>query len=410
MPGLLFRETSVIKSIVRFGLLLTCCLTLSVYAELYQWTDAQGQTHFSDKKPDAANSKTLDLPDGGAMRDFAAQPAQPKAFSTNSASRLLLVKPAQLALAGSGKADPVIGNYHFGPDCVSPSSITLNDWRQRYPDTDPLQHGDYAGAALEELGRNGFSSLSWINTYPLQPTNVMLDVTITDMQLLACARKTKLDGKYNKYDFKHSAARLGVKWTFRNGADNKIIYESSTEGVANIPANKIQLMDEALIQAFRDALLHLLEDASIGDLMTLPATATSEPASTDSDWLGQATQLPKALYDRYVQTSKLAEIIALLGTVKMVTTEYYLSNGEWPGNLEQVQLPATGLSHPDRIASVILRGHGEIVADISPAFGTGSQLMLIPSSTMAGTAIKWRCAANLQSTTLQQWLAEKCGH
>jgi hypothetical protein len=377
------------------------------HAELYQWTDAQGQTHFSDKKPAAANSKTVDIRDSGAMRNFETKTAQPVTLSIYGSTRLLLVKPVQLALDNAGKANPVIGSYHFGPDCVSPSSMTLNEWRQRYVEADPRPAG-YSDEIVGELGRHGLSSLNWQNNFSLQPTNVMLDASITDMQLLTCATKTKLDGKYQYYEFRRSAARLVVKWTFRSAIDQKVIYEASTVGVANPPNAQIQyLMNAALKQAMNDAVLHLLEDISILEIMRLPAGADPEQP-IEGDWLDKVTQLPKAMYDRYVKTATLTEILTLLVPIKNVVSEYYMSEGDWPTSLEQMQL--SSMSEAGKIASVSLRGRGEIVADISPAFGPGTLLILIPSSAGSGGTIQWSCAATLNSPILQQWLMDTCGH
>jgi len=371
-------------------------------AELYQWKDAQGQFHFSDKKPEDTGSTKLQLSNNGAMRDFDVPAMPPASLRFNGISRLLLLKPIRLALTDAAvRTDPVVGSYYFGPDCVSPTSATLKEWRERYPSADPLENG-YANTAMNEAMKKGLRRLIWIDVNTPQASNVILNATITDMQFSACARAARLDARYGYQDFKHSAARVRIKWTFLSASDHKVIYETSTEGVANVPAVDFQLISEALTNAFADAMQRLMRDEMINKMMILPE------GDVEEGWVEKARQLPRALYERYVLRPRLAEIVVLLGAIKPITTEYYLTNGQWPSDLGQVQIDAAELSHPDRIASVTLRGQGEIVADISPAFGAGSRLILMPSPTRNGTTVLWQCTAMIESASLQQWLEEFC--
>ncbi|UTF58818.1 DUF4124 domain-containing protein [Gilvimarinus sp. DA14] len=40
---------------------LALCITLPVQAELYRWTDADGQVHYSDRKPDATKAEGAEV-------------------------------------------------------------------------------------------------------------------------------------------------------------------------------------------------------------------------------------------------------------------------------------------------------------------------------------------------------------
>jgi hypothetical protein len=381
----------------------------TVSAELYQWKDAQGKVHFSDKKPDAAASETLALPNNGAMQPFDARPATPKVFSTvRGTQRPLLVRSARIALDDTAKADPVVGSYYFGPDCVSPSAITLSSMRQRHPELD--QPG-YGTTTISELSRYGFGGMGWNAAYAKQPINVVLDIVVTDLQILACARKIRRDSKYTSVDFMHSAARIVVKWTFSNAFDGKVIYETTTEGVVNVPAAKVQAMSEALRLAYVNAVQHLLEDDSLSTLLTQAKPIEQpEPVLMETNRFEEFLKIPKALYDRYMLTGRLAEILSFMSKVKAQTSEYYFSNGIWPSSLDQLDLSPADLTLPDRVASITLGSEGTIAADISPALGAESQLVLLPEPpAVPGGVMRWRCAAAIDSPTLQQWLLETCG-
>ena len=41
------------------SLVLTCCLSMNAWSEIYQWTDDKGQTHFSDRAPSKTKSKEI---------------------------------------------------------------------------------------------------------------------------------------------------------------------------------------------------------------------------------------------------------------------------------------------------------------------------------------------------------------
>lgn len=44
-----------------YVMLLACVWTLTAQAELYRWTDADGKVHFSDRKPDAAQTQGAEV-------------------------------------------------------------------------------------------------------------------------------------------------------------------------------------------------------------------------------------------------------------------------------------------------------------------------------------------------------------
>ena len=45
----------------RIACLLLCFLSLTTQAEIYQWKDANGKTHFSDQKPEHQQAETVEL-------------------------------------------------------------------------------------------------------------------------------------------------------------------------------------------------------------------------------------------------------------------------------------------------------------------------------------------------------------
>lgn len=57
------------KSTFILGATVLLCLSTQISAEIYKWTDENGNTHYSDIKPNQANSETLKIKTGTSSKE-----------------------------------------------------------------------------------------------------------------------------------------------------------------------------------------------------------------------------------------------------------------------------------------------------------------------------------------------------
>ena len=109
----------------------------------------------------------------------------------------------------------------------------------------------------------------------------------------------------------------------------------------------------------------------------------------------------------YRQAANLAQALSSLTPTKMLVSEYYLINGRWPGNLEQLGLDSRSM-HNQQISRVTLLPGGGIRAALSELFGSGKRLTLRPKEAMGGTQLEWSCKVNLPAATLARMYGSAC--
>jgi len=387
------------------------------HAELYQWTDAQGRVHFSDKKPSAAAETPVQVHSNtSGMPKFNLPEPRPRSFNNPKEGVQLQIKLPEFLIRPNSR----VGAYYFGGDCVSPTAIPWSDLQNRYPLAIPREI-DFRGKARSILRSSNISYREFSSANYANDPDLLLEPNIVSIDLHACVPKPiqRANPRYSVVSFTHSTAMITVQWTLKTTRrEQKTLMMISTEGAAPLPATAPgeQTMNQALLNAYLNALTRVFENAEIFDHLRRPPPAprptpqkiVPKPAPEEPGFFEELSGLPRSMIERQEIEKKLVDIVVNLSPIKTMVTEFFASEGYWPTDFAQLNLDASALTRPDRIAGVQLGVQGEIIADVSPAFGAGAQLTLIPEHSMAGTMMRWTCKAEIESAAAQSWLTEHC--
>ncbi len=110
-------------------------------------------------------------------------------------------------------------------------------------------------------------------------------------------------------------------------------------------------------------------------------------AVSDGPFLGEESKQ----WNPFVLAAKLSQVLSSLQGIKTQVHQYWMINGEWPQQLEQIGLDFQEMSSTE-INSVQLGLDGAIIASLSETFGDAKMVALSPQIVMGGTSMEWRCA------------------
>lgn len=98
----------------------------------------------------------------------------------------------------------------------------------------------------------------------------------------------------------------------------------------------------------------------------------------------------------YLKTSIVAGIMSSLTPVKMMVTEHYLANGEYPAGFQELGLRRERLRTADEVDDIALGPQGEIIVRASRTLGSNAYVVLYPEPRMDGLQLKWQCLSSVQ--------------
>lgn len=98
--------------------------------------------------------------------------------------------------------------------------------------------------------------------------------------------------------------------------------------------------------------------------------------------------------ERAMRAARLAGVVQNMAPLKLMLTEHYQVNGEWPESVEELGLEPDRL-HARGIEKIELLPGGGIRAHLSADFGNGRTLDLVPAEQMDGLSTRWNCRTNL---------------
>jgi len=408
------------------GLLPLIGLAMSgfVQAQMYKWTDADGQVHFSDSKPsDAQNGSSLQVLD--KAKPPLTTVASLKARAPSKLARPIMIRPPKLPW-GEGDTNIVsdqiehVGLYHFGEACVSPTAMVLPDALIRHPRLFPTAH-TVGYEVVQTLHKKNYNAL-WHPTHKTLNKErfrdgIVIDFRISKMKYQVCYksktrnyRNTSI-GKLTERKFTYKKLGLTAVWDVSKPNGEPIAsFTSKVNGRAWAADSGYALtfattLDRALAQLFGQSEFQAL----LYDGYEAPPTNANETPAEEgvlesimgrSNSLFLSVQEQIAAYTGFSKQAKLSEVFAITQQVKTRMAEHYMTNDVWPGSLQQLGLSSSSFAASSNILNAIYTGiDGTITLELSDSYGEQPLIEFRPSVSVH-SMLSWQCASNLSPELL----------
>lgn len=402
------RPCQLVALLPLFGLF----FAITVNAEIYKWTDAQGKVHYSDKKiADSAQAQDLNLGTMPPAKTVAALTA--RRYQNTRPSLYLLRSELALDQLAALRSPANFAYFYFGGDCVSPTAVSYVEYIKRYPkslpDSDDLYRDEghifdtykfRTQSAIYALD-NPQRAIDEEGNPPLK-----LHVDIVDMRINACTQrllKTVVSGNLDKisgYNFDKTNVWLQLRITISNSNDDAV-FNTITEGAANEVdghSSNISLLTTA---AYEQAITNLIANPTFTELLTpkskiqkitIAENNTPEPSESG----GMLSRLANKLQFNAVTKAKLAEAMSLVSPVRISIVQYYADTGKWPNSFSDIDLNSGDLVQKGLIENAELRLGGVLHLRLDrTTFGENEVLQLVPKPIMNGQSIDWECRTSL---------------
>ena len=139
------------------------------------------------------------------------------------------------------------------------------------------------------------------------------------------------------------------------------------------------------------------EPSEVSAVSAIPAEA---PRPDPNEALPPASQ-------RMLLRSQLGRAVSELTTLKMHSLMYFSEFGAWPSTPEELGLDPKTL-HTEDISAVSFLANGTIAAQLRERFGTNKHLWLVPSETLGGASMGWKCRTDLSARIYGKMLTSLC--
>jgi len=235
-------------------------------AEVYKWTDAKGQVHFSDRPPPASdraaqkNLSQVTLNNAGpdfSLRKLVALP------DSGSARVPLVLTGVSQKLAAAGVDELQVGQLYTGAACEQGTPLTMP--------IAAIMPGLDAGPVAEAFRQAGWEVLAGASG---AGTAMQLAGEVSDLRIDQCSSE---DNK----KLRGARAYVRLRWVL-SAADGKPLFRGSSEGARN-GWGKRTSADRALQSALAMAAHNLLANPAFNDKVReqrMSAAAVSADGST----------------------------------------------------------------------------------------------------------------------------------
>ncbi|MGI9284273.1 MAG: DUF4124 domain-containing protein [Pseudomonadales bacterium] len=413
------------RNLVTLFLICQCLLLAQARAELYQWKDANGTVHFSDKKP-TSNYNTLDYDSQFGLPTMSLDPVTVLPYRGSKALQQVLVMPLNYIGFEQNRADQDIGAFYFGPDCVSPTTMQWQQLLTDFPHTVPSERSlqDSIAAALRKLGYNvNRGYLTGGKPGYVRHAAYELDAKLIDLELHTCAATQPRSRKQrraqrsqllkNRY-FNKTHSRVKIQWLLKAHDSGKVVFTAVSEGATTASENAAMNMQTAFLSAIKDAARRLTANPALLDILQSPEDT---PTPTRKRAVTPAAQAEPGFWDKlgsfrqkysesFRARAKFAEVMAIFSGMKIHLAQYYMENGSWPVSFHDIGVKAVDFTKDGLIDHVKLGRKGEIELDVSSGFGTGAFVLVTPQPNSA--MIKWQCKMSMAEQTLKHIGTEAC--
>ncbi len=408
--------------------LLFCCYCLLVMparAELYQWRDANGTIHYSDKKP-ASNYNTLDYDSRFGLPTLSVEPVTAPPWRGSKSLQQVLVMPLGYAGFEQNRAHSSIGAFYFGPDCVSPTAMQWRqlqtDFPQAIPSDKTLQ--DRISSTLRESGylvnrgyaKGGKPGYVKQTAYELYGNLIDLDLHTCAASQLRTSKRRKAQQSQslkNQY-FNKTRSRVKIQWLLKAHDSGKVVFTAISDGAAGARDNTDLNMRMAFLTAVQDAARRLTANHELLEILQAPEgtpapvhkrTVTRAPQAEPRFW-DTLSSIREKYSESYRTRAKFAEVMSRFSGIKIHLAQYYMQNGSWPASFNEIGVQAIDFTEAGIIDEIKLGRKGEVELDVSSGFGIGAFVLITPKPNSA--MINWECKMSMAEQTLNHIGTEAC--
>lgn len=414
-----------LKLTLCFLLLATISCERAHAGELYKWKDKKGVVHYSEKKPendDDAETQVsvIEVEKQTKFIHVDTLKAIRKHPEINT-RHIVLVKQDPFWQLNNDQSKVV--TYYFGGDCVSPTSANFQQLVDNHKSILPsasrvsnsiikaIHQLDYSATASfrkplkNHLARHDKALTLWFKL-------VALDLHLCKKNLSHRRNRGKrIQMGFDPFDYvvgNYNRRKAGVtlEWKLQDSLTGKIIYTGKTSGTANHWQKNIDKFKLTTIQqALQNSLYNLFSQSELVDLLTDMTPAKPRIPKARKIRAAKEPGIFDQLSDMFISKAKeraaFANVISKVQPLKIMVTEYYVTQGRWPESFQNIGISPSQLSEENYIVNIEIDYDGTLIINLDSAnFESNSSILLTPQTTLAGTSINWLCRSNLPSSYL----------
>ncbi len=396
---------------------LVACMSLALpsEAELYKWVDEQGRTHFSNDKvdvPDKQKITVIPLPDG--KQDPAPLPLPPKLPADTIPVRHTLMRdpmrvvPRLIMLARPMSEEPKeIGTLRSGPTCRKVAPLqwpAIRNLRNSDLAPTPLVIGEGAARALTNFDYSVLHvSPETVLIQQRAQDGLLLQVDVSKIVLEACSPEERKQLKTSEdpaksLHFSRYQLQLELEWVLFSRTGDEL-FKGQT--VANTGGLKIKnSLNTVYFDAMTQSVMQLLGNAQFQQAIDAPfvPVAGRQTGGTDKSEEGALSgtmdTLSSWMPSQLMQRMQLSTVLAEMSQLKTVLLEYYMSEGHWPSNLDQIGITTSPVVNG---AKIFVEPGGVIVANLPDSFGENKTLLLRAPDDPTQMGANWLCETNVEA-------------
>lgn len=386
----------------------------SAQAAVYKWTDAQGKVHYSDKKVDEKASEQH-VSFGSMPQAPIVALAQPQKYKASKPSKWLAVVKPELTVIESDARSGKQFTFYFGGDCISPTSLSLNDFKKRNVKY-LIDSTDMQEEVIRQLDFYNYRNLHYKTDAPMRDLDnnegYILQIDVLDLKVNACVRKLRtpqdsgLLDQFSVSAFNKTNAWIKLRWSIKNSTGEKTLVSKTSEG----SVNDIDGLDAPIAgmfkAAYKNSIINILGDPEFVSAMepapvSIAGAASALGAAPKIEAKPQASGLsglPDKIQNTYVTRANFAKALMLVNPLRLSISNYYAEHGEWPAYFSDINIDSSTLREPGIVDSVELRLGGTLHVVLSTAaFGKGHYFQMAPDAKRT-TMIDWVCKTTLDKS------------
>jgi len=235
-----------------------------------------------------------------------------------------------------------------------------------------------------------------------------LSSEIVSLRYDSCApeinAKQALSGqKISSRKFKHNRAIVAIKWTLIGDDESDVRYQGVTEGLGdswlrNSKGSKI------LSLAIESATTQLFAQQEFIDKLVVRKPKEEKgffsklfSSSNSNDETVEPSSGKLDTYGSFKIRAYTANVLSEITPLKIMVTEFYMSNGMWPSSLSDLGISDSMFSN-STISHVGIQSDGSILAELKATMGKDKIIKLTPSN--SASSIRWQCTSNIAKNML----------
>ncbi len=413
--------------------LILILLSTNVFSEVYQWKDEFGNIHFSDKKPEQAiSADRVEIKENKGRFEYKAVEAKKPIYNFGrkpyqKGEKVVVIDTPVIKLDKKGHRKTPVGEAFFGGNCVSPTTMYIEDLADSYQFLVSEGYNGLDTAIADEMERSNYSRRTARSGFAKHEATklggYLLETEINELIIRSCYFNTRLKHVYRfRNDLKKikwrnstvSKAYVNVRWKLKDVSDGRILYAGESEGSFDHWTDYIDKhISHSILQTVKKATQlatqNLLSDERFVALIRTQSSNTVKTKRHAADSIHSLTDMPaskdapvsRGFIGNAMDTAKLTAVMSVMSSLKISTTEYYMMNGRFPERLSDIHI-----DNPDEFTDQELVKYysieqgGIIAARLANRFGKNAKLVFIPKALNQIGLIEWSCRGNLHKSVL----------